>query len=58
MTDFQDPPAPLPPPPPDPAPRSGVELSLDRVAHELMADRRSERRWRIFFRLAWFALVT
>ena len=36
---------------------AGVNLTLERVARELMRDRRSERRWRIFFRLAWFALV-
>jgi protease IV len=42
---------------PPPAPAAGVNLTLERVARELMRDRRSERRWRIFFRLAWFALV-
>ena len=36
---------------------AGVNPTLERVARELMRDRRSERRWRIFFRLAWFALV-
>jgi protease-4 len=39
-------------------PASGhVELALERVARELLRDRRSDRRWRIFFRLAWFSLV-
>jgi protease-4 len=42
---------------PVPAPPAGVELALERVARELMRDRRSERRWRVFFRLAWFGLV-
>jgi protease-4 len=39
-------------------PASGnVELALERVARELLRDRRSERRWRVFFRLAWLSLV-
>jgi len=42
---------------PPPAPAAGVNLTLERVARELMRDRRSERRWRIFFRLAWLGLV-
>jgi protease-4 len=42
---------------PPPATPGGVNLTLERVARELMRDRRSERRWRNFFRLAWFALV-
>jgi protease-4 len=42
---------------PPPASPAGVNLTLERVARELVRDRRSERRWRIFFRLAWFALV-
>jgi protease-4 len=42
---------------PPPATPAGVNLTLERVARELVRDRRSERRWRIFFRLAWFALV-
>ena len=42
---------------PPPAPAAGVNLTLERVARELMRDRRSERRWRVFFRMAWFALV-
>ena len=36
---------------------AGVNPTLERVARELMRDRRSERRWRVFFRMAWFALV-
>ena len=39
--------------PNDPSP---IESSLERAVRELMAERRSERNWRIFFRLAWFAL--
>ena len=42
---------------PPPAPAAGENLTLERVARELMRDRRSERRWRVFFRMAWFALV-
>jgi protease IV len=34
-----------------------LEATLQRVAHELLRDRRSERRWRIFFRLAWLGVV-
>ncbi len=30
---------------------------LEALAREMMAERRSERRWRIFFRLAWLGLV-
>ena len=30
---------------------------LEALAREMMSERRSERRWRIFFRLAWLALV-
>ena len=30
---------------------------LEALAREMMAERRSERRWRIFFRLAWVGLV-
>lgn len=58
MTDPDDVPAAAAPVPAEPPlTRAGLELSLERVARELMADRRSERRWRIFFRLAWFGLV-
>lgn len=31
--------------------------SLERIALEILRQQRSERRWRIFFRLAWLALV-
>jgi protease-4 len=60
---------PLPPaaPPPAPAPApaslhvsadlSRVEYVLAQVTGELMRDRRNERRWRLFGRLAWFLLA-
>jgi protease-4 len=39
-------------------PRSGgAESALERAVRELIRERRSERNWRIFFRLAWLALV-
>lgn len=34
-----------------------TESALERAVRELIAERRSERNWRIFFRLAWLALV-
>jgi len=37
--------------------RGGVETALTRAVRELVQDRRSERNWRIFFRLAWLALA-
>jgi protease-4 len=49
-----------PPPPPPPAPLpppSALEASVDRLAAELLRERRAERRWRIFFRLAWLGLA-
>jgi protease IV len=42
--------------PTGPAVRS-LEASLEGIAAELLRDRRAERRWRVFFRLAWFGLV-
>jgi protease IV len=38
-------------------PRPVVETTLESVAQALLKDRRSERRWRIFFRLAWLGVV-
>lgn len=35
---------------------SPLESGLERAVRELLTERRSERHWRIFFRLAWFAL--
>ena len=43
--------------PPAPHPRRAVEQTLEYLARELLQDRRAERRWRIFFRLAWLGLV-
>ena len=44
-------------PAPAPAPRPALESSLERVAMEVLRQQRSERRWRVFFRLAWLGLV-
>jgi len=35
---------------------SSFERGLEHLTRELLRDRRNERRWRIFFRLAWLAL--
>ncbi len=35
----------------------GIEGALERVAVELLRQQRSERRWRVFFRLAWLGLA-
>ncbi|MDT7834551.1 signal peptide peptidase SppA [Aquabacterium sp. OR-4] len=37
---------------------AALERTVDRLSSELLHDRRNERRWRIFFRLAWLMLVT
>ena len=37
--------------------RPGLESALERVATELLRQQRNERRWRVFFRLAWLGLV-
>jgi protease IV len=64
-------PPPVPPPSPPPAPpppsvsaaapvappRPAFEATLETVARALLQDRRSERRWRVFFRLAWLGIV-
>jgi protease-4 len=34
-----------------------TEAMLERLANQLLSQQRSERRWRIFFRLAWLALA-
>jgi protease-4 len=39
------------------APRAGLEAALERMARELLQDRKAERRWRTFFRLAWLGLA-
>jgi protease-4 len=36
---------------------ASLEAVLRQVSGELLRDRRSERRWKLFLRLAWFALV-
>ncbi len=60
MTPDDSPPAvPVPPPAPAATPSaapSDWEQSFARFARDYLADRRSERRWRIAFRLMWFAL--
>jgi len=48
---------PAPAQPPAALPRSGLEQTVESLARELIAERRTERRWRIFFRLAWLALL-
>jgi protease-4 len=57
--EFPTEPSPTAPPrPPAAEPqRPALEASLETVARELMRDRRSERRWRVFFRLAWLGIV-
>jgi protease IV len=40
------------------APRPAYESALERVATELLNQQRAERRWRVFFRLAWLGLAT
>jgi protease IV len=37
--------------------RPGVESTLERLAGDLLAQRKSERRWQYFFRLAWLGLA-
>jgi protease IV len=39
------------------APRTGIESALERVALELLRHQQAERRWRVFFRLAWLGLA-
>jgi protease-4 len=48
-----------PPTPPREAaapPRASYEAVMEQVAREFVRERRSDRRWRIFFRLAWLGL--
>ncbi len=42
---------------PDTPRAGGAESALERAVRELISERRSERNWRIFFRLAWLALL-
>ena len=44
-------------PPAAAVPPSTIEGSLERLARELLLHQLSERRWRIFFRLAWLGLA-
>ena len=39
------------------AARPAMEQTLEVLARELLSERRAERRWRIFFRLAWLGVV-
>lgn len=39
------------------AARPAYEAALEQVARAMLRDRRSERRWRVFFRLAWLGIV-
>jgi protease IV len=38
-------------------PRTTMESALERVAVELLRQQKAERRWRVFFRLAWLGLA-
>ena len=57
-------PAPRPPRTPSPAPSAAasalppvLESGLERIARELLRQQRTDRRWRVFFRLAWLGLA-
>jgi protease-4 len=54
-------PSPAPTPPSEdvhgPQAQTRLESTLELAARELLRERRSERRWRVFFRLAWLALA-
>jgi protease-4 len=51
-------PAPIPAVPPlDPNARPSWDGVAAQLARDMLRDRRSERRWRVFFRLAWFLLI-
>ena len=51
------PPAPVPAPPPLTAAPHATDSLAEQFARAYLMDRRSERRWRIFFRLSWLLLV-
>ena len=40
-----------------PAPRPAYEAALEQVARTMLHERRSELRWRVFFRLAWLGVA-
>ena len=53
---------PVPTPPAAPpvnaaAPALSMEHALERIARELLRQQRNDRRWRVFFRLAWLGLA-
>ena len=52
---------PLPPPAagagPDPSGQAALASTVQTLARELLSERRSDRRWRVFFRLSWLLLV-
>lgn len=51
-------PAPMPPLGPAAAARGGgLEERLERLGRELLRQQRADRRWRLFFRLAWLGLA-
>jgi protease-4 len=52
-----DPASPRAAAPAAPSPKAPWESGLELAAREWLRERRSERRWRIFFRLAWLGLV-
>jgi protease-4 len=54
----------VPPGAPSPVPgagaaatQAGLEGAFERIAGELMLERKAERRWRVFFRLGWLGLA-
>ena len=51
------PPAPVPAPPPLAATPQATDTLAEQFARAYLMDRRSERRWRIFFRLSWLLFV-
>ncbi|EHR72884.1 ClpP class periplasmic serine protease [Burkholderiales bacterium JOSHI_001] len=48
---------PTPSPASPSAPLAGYERALEQMARELLNERRRDRRWRVFFRLAWLGLA-
>lgn len=60
MSAPEDTPPPAPaaaPSPVPPAAGAAADTALERVAREMLRQQRSERRWRVFFRLAWLGLA-
>jgi protease-4 len=49
--------APMPAPAAAAPPRPALDGVFETALRELMRDRRSERRWRVFFRLAWLGIM-